>query len=340
MANIGAKRKKARKIVGLTYDIKPDYILKDSDPEDANAEFDHPDTIEVIKNAIESGGHKVVKIGNVRNLLRRIDKLDVDIVFNIAEGLSGRNRESEVPVLLEMKGIPFVGADGLTLGLTLDKIMAKKVLISEGVPTPPFFQVSEAGNINGTGMDFPLIVKPRQEGSSKGISDKSIVKNRKELIRQAGWVIRTYKQPALVESFITGSEFTVPIIGNGKDAEALPIVQISINGKTNLGDLCYTFSRIHSNTLCYVCPSRITRALDKKLKDIALNAYNAVECRDFGRVDIRVDKRGNPYVLEINPLPSLSTEDVFMVVSRYMKVSYNNIINRIIYCALERYGML
>jgi D-alanine-D-alanine ligase len=156
MANIGAKRKKARKIVGLTYDIKPDYILKESDPEDANAEFDHPDTIEVIKNAIESGGHKVVKIGNVRNLLRRIDKLDVDIVFNIAEGLSGRNRESEVPVLLEMKGIPFVGADGLTLGLTLDKIMAKKVLISEGVPTPPFFQVSEAGNINGPAWIFPL----------------------------------------------------------------------------------------------------------------------------------------------------------------------------------------
>ncbi|MDD5423693.1 MAG: ATP-grasp domain-containing protein [Candidatus Omnitrophica bacterium] len=338
MANIGAKRNKRPKIVGLTYDVKPDYVRKKGDPEDANAEFDHPDTIEVIKDAIESGGHKVVKIGNVRNLLRRIKSLDVDIVFNIAEGVSGRNRESEIPVILEMAGIPFVGADGLTLGLTLDKVMAKKVLIFEGVPTPAFFQISDINNVDGAGIDFPLIVKPKQEGSSKGISDKSIVHNRRDMIRQADWVIRTYKQPALVESFITGSEFTIPIIGNEKP-EVLPTVQISIDGKTNLGDLCYTFSRISSNTLNYVCPARITRGLDRKIKDVALKAYKAVECRDFGRVDFRVDKRGNPYVLEINPLPSLSTEDVFMTIARQMKVSYNSIINRILDHALERYGI-
>ncbi|MFA5338589.1 MAG: ATP-grasp domain-containing protein [Candidatus Omnitrophota bacterium] len=347
MANVAVKRgmghkprtSKARgKIVGLTYDVKPDYVLKKGDPEDANAEFDHPDTIEVIKDAIESGGHKVVKIGNVRNLLLRLKKLDVDIVFNIAEGITGRNRESEVPVILEMAGIPFVGGDGLTLGLTLDKIMAKKILISEGVPTPAFFEVSDIRNIDGVGIGYPLIVKPKQEGSSKGISDKSIVKNVRELKRRAGWVIRTYKQPALVEKFITGSEFTVPIIGT-ENPEVLPTVQISIDGKTNLGDLCYTFSRIKSDTLSYVCPAKITRDLDKKLKAVALKAYKAVECRDFGRVDIRVDKNGNPFVLEINPLPSLSTEDVFMTVARNMKISYNNIINRILDHALERYGM-
>ena len=345
MANVGAKRRirhkvplQRGKIVGLTYDVKPDYVLKKGDPEDANAEFDHPDTIEVIKDAIESGGHKVIKIGNVRNLLRRLKKLDVDIVFNIAEGVAGRNRESEVPVILEMAGIPFVGGDGLTLGLTLDKIMAKKVLISEGVPTPAFFEISDIRNIDGAGIDYPLIVKPKQEGSSKGISDKSVVKNNRELKRQADWVIRTYKQPALVEKFITGSEFTVPIIGNDRP-EVLPTVQISIDGKTNLGDLCYTFSRIKSDTLSYVCPAKITRDLDKKLKAVALKAYKAVECRDFGRVDIRVDKNGNPFVLEINPLPSLSTEDVFMTVARNMKISYNSIINRILDHALERYGM-
>jgi D-alanine-D-alanine ligase len=158
------------------------------------------------------------------------------------------------------------------------------------------------------------------------------------MIRQADWVIRTYKQPALVESFITGSEFTVPIIGNERP-ETLPTVQISIDGKTNLGDLCYTFSRISSNTLNYVCPARITRELDRKLKDMAIRAYKAVECRDFGRIDFRVDKGGNPYVLEINPLPSLSTEDVFMVITRQMKTSYNNLISRILNYALERYGI-
>lgn len=232
MANIGAAKKSRHKIVGLTYDVKPDYVFKKGEPEDANAEFDHPDTIEVIKSAIESGGHKVVKIGSAKKLLRRISNLDVDIVFNIAEGVGGRNRESEVPILLEMAGIPFVGADGLSLGLTLDKIMAKKVLISEGIPTPPFFEISDISSIDGVGMGYPLIVKPKHEGSSKGISEKSIVKNKRELKRQADWVIRTYKQPALVETFITGSEFTVPIIGN-EDAEALQTIQISIDGKTD-----------------------------------------------------------------------------------------------------------
>ena len=350
MANVVGKHKTAHKsralgipkvrgcVVGLTYDVKPDYVFKKGDPEDANAEFDHPDTIDVIKDAIESGGYKVVKIGNVRKLLRHLNDLNVDIVFNIAEGVSGRNRESEVPVILEMAGIPFVGGDGLTLGLTLDKIMAKKVLISEGIPTPAFFEVSDIGNIDGVGIGYPLIVKPKHEGSSKGISDRSVVKNRRELKRQAEWVLRTYKQPALVEKFITGSEFTVPIIGNERP-RALPTVQISIDGKTNLGELCYTFSRIRSDTLSYVCPAKITRELDRKIKEVSLRAYKAVECRDFGRVDIRVDKNGNPYVLEINPLPSLSTEDVFMTVARYMKVSYNSIITRIVDYALERYGI-
>ena len=338
MANVGAVKRKRHKIVGLTYDVKPDYVHKKGEPEDASAEFDHPDTIDVIKEAIASGGYKVVKIGNVRKVLRRLNNIGADIVFNIAEGVSGRNRESEVPVILEMAGIPFVGLDGLTLGLTLDKIMAKKVLISEGIPTPPFFQITDIDSIDGVGIGYPLIVKPRQEGSSKGISDRSIVKNARELKRQADWVIRTYKQPALVEQFITGSEFTVPIIGNERP-EVLPVVQISIDGKTNLGDLCYTFSRIRSDTLSYVCPAKITRELDRKIKDVALRAYQAVECRDFGRVDVRVDKYGNPYVLEINPLPSLSTEDVFMTVARHMKVSYNSIIAKIVDYALERYGM-
>ncbi len=338
MAHFVMKGRKRHKIVGLTYDAKKDYVFKKGDPEDANAEFDHSDTIDVIKDAIESGGHKVIKIGNVNKLLRRLKNLDVDIVFNIAEGLFGRNRESQVPVILEMMGIPFVGADGLTLGLSLDKILAKKVLISEGILTPEFFEVSDVASINGVGMGFPLIVKPRYEGSSKGISDRSIVKNGRRLKQQAQWVIRTYKQPVLVEKFITGSEFTVPIVGNRKP-ETLPVVQISIDGKVNLGDLCYTFSRIRSDTLSYVCPARISRALEKKIKEVALQAYKAVECRDFGRVDIRVNKHGVPYVLEINPLPSLSTEDVFMVVAKQMKTSYNDIINRILNYALERYGI-
>lgn len=338
MAHIVNKKKKQYKIVGLTYDLRADYCLKEGDPEDANAEFDHPETIKVIKSSIESAGHKVVNIGNVHNLLRHLKDLKVDIVFNIAEGIDGRNRESQVPVILEMMGIPFVGADGLTQGLTLDKLMAKKILVSEGIPTPDFFVVSDTDSIDRTAMKFPMIVKPRFEGSSKGISERSIVTNLSRLKEQADWVIRTYKQPALVERFITGYEFTVAVIGNEKP-ETLPVVQISIDGKFELGDLCYTFSRIRSDTLSYICPARISKGIERKLRELALKVYNVLECRDFGRVDIRVDREGNPYVLEINPLPSLSLEDVFMVVSKYMKIPYPDIINRILNCALERYGL-
>jgi len=128
------------KTVGLTYDLRTDYEFKEGDPPDANAEFDHPSTIGVIAEAIESQGVKVKKLGNVDDILEKIDHLGVDIVFNISEGISGRNRESQVPILLEMKGIPFVGSDALTLGLTLDKIIAKKIFIAEGIPTPGFLK--------------------------------------------------------------------------------------------------------------------------------------------------------------------------------------------------------
>ena len=125
------------KTVGLTYDLKTDYEFRDGDPVDANAEFDHPSTIDVIAGAIASNGFRVKRIGNVEQLLETIDRLDVDIVFNISEGMQGRNRESQVPVLLEMKGVPFVGSDALTLALTLDKVMAKKVFTAEKIPPPP-----------------------------------------------------------------------------------------------------------------------------------------------------------------------------------------------------------
>ena len=153
------------KTVGLTYDLKTDYTFKKDDPPDANAEFDHPSTVDVIAKAIESNGFKVERIGNVSNLLEKIDSLKVDIVFNISEGLSGRNRESQVPILLEMANIPFVGADALTLGLTLDKIIAKKIFIAEKIPTPKFFEVKTTEALKDTDhLKFPLIVKPRFEG--------------------------------------------------------------------------------------------------------------------------------------------------------------------------------
>lgn len=327
------------KIVGLTYDLKTDYEFKEDDPPDANAEFDHPTTIDTIAKAIESQGYKTKRIGNVSSLSENLGYLGVDIVFNISEGIFGRNRESQVPILLEMADIPFVGADALTLGITLDKIMAKKIFIAERIPTPKFFEVKTCSAlINTDHLRFPLIVKPRFEGSSKGLSETSRVETPDELKKQVEYIIDTYKQPALIEEFIRGEEFTVAIIGN-ESAEVMPVVQIKIDGRLKLNDKFYTFARIASERLEYICPARIKQDLKKKISDLALKAYNAVECRDFGRVDFRVDNEGNPYVLEINPLPSLSSEDVFMVIAKAVGISYEEIIGRILNSALKRYNL-
>ena len=244
-----------------------------------------------------------------------------------------------MPILLEIAGIPFVGADALTLGLTLDKVMAKKIFIAEKIPTPKFFEVKTQDELlNCDHCKFPLIVKPRFEGSSKGLSESSRVENIEELKKQVDYVVNTYKQPALVEEFISGQEFTVAIVGN-EPPEAMPIVQIKIDGRLQLNDKFYTFARITSNRLEYICPAHINQDLKNKIYDLSLKTYRAVECRDFGRVDFRVDSEGRPYVLEINPLPSLSTEDVFMLVAKNIGISYEEMIGKILTSAIIRHNL-
>lgn len=326
------------KTIGLTYDLRREYVFKKGDPPDASAEFDHHLTIKAIEKALIKIGYGVKRIGGVHDLLKELDDLKVDIIFNIAEGLNGRNRESQVPVILETKNIPFVGSDGLTLGLTLDKFLAKKILMAERIPTPAFMEIKDVAELDGFKLNFPLIVKPRYEGSSKGISRSSLTRDTKSMKARAQWVIKTYKQPALVEEFISGQEFTILVLGN-KKPEALPPVQISIKGKVELGDMFYTFGHIHSRELKYICPPKCSPALIKKIKDIAVRTYKALECADFGRVDIRVDEKDNPYVLEINPLPSLSLDDVFPLIGKQLGIGYEGILKRILNYAFERYGI-
>ena len=321
----------------MAYDLKTEYVFKEGDPKDANAEFDHPDTVQIIQESIEAMGHRVVRLGGAEQVLKAWDRLgEVDMVFNIAEGYTGRNREAQVPVLLEMKGVPFSGSDGLTQALTLDKLMTKKVLVAEGIPTPRFFEVSDPNDLPRD-LAFPLIVKPRFEGSSKGLSESSRVSTPEALREQARWVIETYHQPALVEEFIRGNEFTVAVIGN-EPPEALPVVRIQIDGKNELGDLFYTNARIVAGAQ-YIVPAGIDPWLEGRLQDLAIRVFKAVDCRDFGRVDFRVDEQGNPYVLEINPLPSLSTEDVFGIMAKHLGMTYGQMIARIVETAAVRHGL-
>ena len=327
------------KIIGITYDLKGDWDKQTSDPVDINAEFDKPETVARVIQALESGGHTVKRIGNIRSLLSRIDDLDVDIVFNMCEGLNGRNREAQAPVILEMKGVPFVGGDGLTMGLTLDKVMAKKLFIAEGIPTPRFFQANPGDDLKKLNtIGFPLMVKTRHEGSSKGISRQSRVEDWAGLQRQVDLINQTYDQPALVEEFIKGTEFTVAVLGN-EPPQAMPIIQVCIEGSVQLGDQFYAHDRISSDSLTYICPAKIPAKLTARIQDLAVRVFRCVECRDFGRVDFRVDERGQPFVLEINPLPSLDVKDSFNIFPNVFGSNYDETINRVVGFALKRHGI-
>lgn len=327
------------KNIGITYDLKADYQPEQGEPKDANAEFDQPVTVDAVVEALEILGFQVKRIGNVHRLLENLDNLGVDLVFNIAEGIGSRNRESQVPVILETKGIPFIGSDGLTLGVTLDKVLTKKLLICEGIPTPRFFEARSFRELNTDHLRFPLIVKPRYEGSSKGLSEQSRVENQTELKEQVERIINDYRQPALVEEFIKGYEFTVAIIGNNPPEVFAP-VQTKIDGRLIPGNLFYTFGRLMSpERIEYIFPPQIEEDLQKNIMELALKAYQAVECRDFGRVDFRMDSEGKPYALEINPLPCLSTEDVFMIIAKNIGLTYAEIIGKIVKSAMARYNL-
>ena len=324
--------------VGMTYNLKSEHPPQPGDPPDVNAEFDHEETIGHIEAALRGAGHEVVRLGNARKLLERVGQLHVDLVFNIAEGVEGRNRESQVPILLEMLGIPFVGADGLTLGLTLDKVLTKKVLIAEGIPTPRFVETAEPERLWQTPLTYPLIVKLRCEGSSKGMTERSLVDTPEALRAQVQALSEIYPSASVfVEEFVEGREFTVAVIGNDPP-EAQPVVQIQLDGDVELGRKFYTFAHVRHGAE-YLCPAPIPEGLARDLQALALRTYQAVDCRDFGRVDFRVDRQGRPYVLEINPLPSLSIEDVFSFIARSKGQAYPQVINQILDAALVRCGL-
>lgn len=328
-----------KKIIGLTYDLKSDYSFREGDPEDAAAELDKPQTVDLIAESLEAFGYHVIRIGNFKNLLNSLDKINVDIIFNICEGFYGRNRESQVPMLLEWANIPYVGADALTLGLALDKVLAKKAFITDGILTPKYFTLKDKSELdNFADLEFPLIVKPRSEGSSKGLSQKSKVNNYQELKERIDYVAKFYPDGVLIEEFIKGAEFTVAVIGN-KPNEKTYNVQTKIDGKLDLGETFYTFGHVTSDRIEYLYPSPISKDLEKIIEDAAIRAYRAVDCRDFGRVDIRVDEKNRAYVLEINPLPSLSIEDAFPLIAKGLGLEYKDLINQILNEALIRYSL-
>ncbi len=327
--------------VGITYNLKKDFSQRENQPIDLLEEFDSEETIDAIREVLESEGHEVIKLGGDTGLIDRVRQTPVDIVFNIAEGLGGRNREAHIPALLEFLNIPYTGSDPLTLSLTLDKAMAKRIVMSQNIPTPRFKKVEKMEDLDGLDLHYPLFVKLCYEGSSKGVRLDSKILDPPSLREKTRGLLGTYGSPLLVEEFVKGPEFTVGVLGNEKPS-VLGVMQIEIKGK-HPEESVYSLEikREWEEKVRYHCPPLIDHTLLKMIEEVALRSYRALECRDVSRVDIRVGEDHIPYFLEINPLPGLSpVYGDLVIMAKGMGWDYAGLVKAIFHHALKRYGWM
>ncbi|MBN2575546.1 MAG: ATP-grasp domain-containing protein, partial [Deltaproteobacteria bacterium] len=321
--------------IGFSYNVKR---VDSKAGDDTEAEYDAPETIVSIRDAIESYGHVVVPLEATAELPRQFMDAHVDLVFNIAEGVSGRNREAAVPALCELMGIPYTGSDAATLSIALDKALSKRVLRQHGVSTPEF-QVMETGRERlSPKMKFPLIVKPNQEGSSKGVSaHASVVDDEEGLRAVVRELLDKYRQPALIEHYISGREFTVGLLGD-KRPRVLPPMEILFRDKANPRPVYdYQIKQEWEKHVYYECPAKLTPAELKAMERVARETFVALDCRDVARVDLRMDETGEMYVLEVNPLPGLTPgySDLCLIANA-ANIDYRSLIGEILAGGLKR----
>jgi D-alanine-D-alanine ligase len=325
---------KAKKTVGIAYDLREDY-LKEGYTEEETAEFDQPSTIDAIDQTLRSLGFRTDRIGHVRNLTRRLARGDRwDIVFNIAEGMYGLGREAQVPALLDAYGIPYTFSDALVLALTLHKGLTKNVLRDLGIPTADFAVVSDESDVKRIRLPFPLFAKPVAEGTGKGVTVASRVRTRRALLFLCRELMKRYNQPVLVETFLPGREFTVGIIGTGKNARTVAVLEIGLRAEAERGVNSY-LNKEHCEALVDYYLAHDGEA--RRAGEVALAAWRALGCRDAGRVDLRSDGRGQPHFIEVNPLAGLHpTHSDLPILCNLAGVSYRNLIRSIMDSALKR----
>jgi D-alanine-D-alanine ligase len=290
--------------IGFTYDLKDDYLALGLGEHDV-AEFDSPATIAAIENALTALGHQVERVGHVRALAARlVAGWRCDLVFNIAEGVAGFGRESQVPALLEAYGIPYTFSDPLVCALTLHKAMAKHVARGCGVPTPSFVLVSTPEEAAAVTLPMPLFAKPVAEGSSKGVTSKSLVKSRAALVEVCTALLRDYRQPVLVEEYLSGREFTVGVLGTGRDARALATLEVKLRAEATDGSYSYRNKTQWRDFVEYGLLE--AGDLRREVEGVALATWRCLGCRDAGRVDVRLDGDGRAQMIEVNPLAGLT----------------------------------
>lgn len=312
---------------------------------DLYAEWDEPATIDAVERALSPLG-EIIRLEAIDDFPTRLRKARPDFVFNIAEGLYGPNREGHVPAICEFLGVPYSASDPLTLSLALHKSRAKEFMQLRGVPTAPFILARTVADARNCTLPFPLFVKPAFEGSGKGVSVKSLCKDRRELLKQVDYLLSTYSEPVLVETYLPGSEFTVAIMGNGKEARCLPIVGMRFDELPEGAPPIYGYEAkwIWDDPTdpleMFECPARVPAKLASQIRNAALGAYHALECRDWCRVDVRCDADGTPNVVELNPLPGILPDprdnSCFPKAARAAGMSYDELIRTVADIAWRR----
>lgn len=327
--------------IGLCFETFETYPVRPGDPPDAHVEYEPESTIEALEAAIQSLGHRPVRLGSPHALLDLLaggGRPGVDAVLNLAEGHGSRNREAWAPILLEMAGIPALGSDALSLSMSLDKAWANRLVASAGIRTAPFCVIDDPELAYGGPLPapFPLFVKPRWEGTAKGIRRSSKVTSRAELAGEVERIVRDYRQPALVEAFLPGAEYTVTIIGN-RPPRALPTVQRALDRASGIGlHALEGPGRTGTAALEPITPGALEPELERTLAAMALQAFALFECLDFARIDFRIDAQGLPAFLEINPLPTFATDGTFAILAEIEGCTLPEMLARCVRAGLER----
>lgn len=325
--------------VGIVYNLKKGI---QSSVVDLEAEYDNLTTVYAIRKAIRHLGVSAVLLEADESLPAKLKRAKPDIIFNIAEGSGGRAREAQIPAMLEMLHIPYTGSDATTLGVALDKALTKRLLTTYRVPTPDYVVFSHKKSPVIPKLQYPVIVKPNAEGSSKGISDVSIAASEDELRQLLQTNLADYGEDMLVEQYIGGREFTVGVLGNGDDTRVFEPMEI-VYKKTTQGDYCvysYGVKQKYTEYVRYDCPSTISPRIRSNMKKLARTIYDALGCLDFARMDFRVTPEGKIYFIEINPLPGLAPGySDFPMLAEFNGVPYEELVGSVLKAACARYGI-
>lgn len=345
-------------LVAVVANLKGEGELPPGGPPDAGAEFDRTETIQAIQQAIESGGHHTVFVSADQNFPDKIREIHPDICFNIAEGLQGEGREAQIPAILELFGIPYTASRVVANAISLEKTLTKRLWRDAGLPVVPFQEFHSPEDNIRPGLKFPLFVKPSREGTGMGVDLQAVVTDVDELRRRVAYILATYRQPALVETFLPGREFTVGVLGRrdvkkfsqrpylyDKDGfHRFPILEIESQRSVTPGVYGYkakSKDMTEKGAPDYICPADLDQKLVDRLQRLALRAHRVIGAKDVSRIDFRLDAEGNPYLLEINTLPGLnpSISDL-CIMADAEGLPYAHLILEILDMAAARFGLL